>query len=321
MPDTTPLPIPPCPREDCRATIDHFHGLNTGDTYACERLHGARCGRHEEGSSLISRCYAPRTAPTPDEDELRDCCNEKGPKGYACTSAPGHIGPHVALTNAYAFCEAWNDDTIRATAGVRFPDGWERGHAAKYWIETGLTPYGLTLDEERAPGVLNWLGVDYYRPDSPHMPAAPQPNTTAPARPTLRPLTDDDYRAARDAYARAEHSYLDAAVDAIHARLAADCDPAPQPINPADVRVGDRVRLTIDGVVMMTPDRRIDISDLVGLLDDQPYTEKVYLVDRPDPDAPLVGTIARVIASGAGARAVLDAIRAEYVIEPKAVQS
>ena len=97
--------------------------------------------------------------------------------------------------------------------------------------------------------------------------------------------------------------------------------PAPQLIDPADVRVGDRVRLTIDGVVMMTPDRRIDISDLVGLLDDQPYTEKVYLVDRPDPDAPLVGTIARVIASGAGARAVLDALRAEYVIEPKAVQS
>ena len=54
----------------------------------------------------------------------------------------------------------------------RFPDGWERGHEAKYWAQTGLTPYGLTLDPERAPGVLNWLGVNYYTPDSPHLPAS-----------------------------------------------------------------------------------------------------------------------------------------------------
>ena len=52
----------------------------------------------------------------------------------------------------------------------RFPDGWERGHEAKYWVQTGLTPYGLTLDPERAPGVLNWLGVNYYTPDSPYRP-------------------------------------------------------------------------------------------------------------------------------------------------------
>ena len=52
----------------------------------------------------------------------------------------------------------------------RFLDGWERGHEAKYWVQTGLTPYGLTLDPERAPGVLNWLGVNYYTPDSPHLP-------------------------------------------------------------------------------------------------------------------------------------------------------
>ena len=52
----------------------------------------------------------------------------------------------------------------------RFLDGWERGHEAKYWVQTGLTPYGLTLDPERAPGVLNWPGVDYYTPDSPHLP-------------------------------------------------------------------------------------------------------------------------------------------------------
>ena len=150
MPDTTPLPIPPCPREDCRATIDHFHGLNTGDTYACERLHGARCGRHEEGNSLISRCYAPRTA-----------------------------------------------------------------------------------------------------------------------------------------------------------------TPAPQPIDPADVRVGDRVRIEYSGLVEKAPS---DDGWTVSEIRDRRF----YLLDRPDHDAPIVGTIARVIASGAGARAVLDALRAEYVIEPKA---
>ena len=54
--------------------------------------------------------------------------------------------------------------------GRRFPDGWERGHEAKYWVQTGLTPCGLTLDPERAPGVLNWLGVNYYTPDSPYRP-------------------------------------------------------------------------------------------------------------------------------------------------------
>ena len=61
-------------------------------------------------------------------------------------------------------------DRLAEPQPCRFPDGWERGHEAKYWIQTGLTPYGLTLDSEHAPGVLNWLGVNYYTPDSPHLP-------------------------------------------------------------------------------------------------------------------------------------------------------
>ena len=38
-----------------------------------------------------------------------------------------------------------------------------------------LTPDVTTtpnFDPERAPGVLNWLGVNYYTPDSPHLPAS-----------------------------------------------------------------------------------------------------------------------------------------------------
>lgn len=64
------------------------------------------------------------------------------------------------------------DKAAELLTAPRFPDGWERGHEAKYWAQTGLTPYGLTLDPERAPGVLNWLGVNYYTPDSPHLPAS-----------------------------------------------------------------------------------------------------------------------------------------------------
>ena len=165
MPDTTPLPLPRCPREDCRTTIDHFHGLNTGDTYACERLHGARCGRHEEGNSLISRCYAPRTA-----------------------------------------------------------------------------------------------------------------------------------------------------------------TPAPQPIDPADVRVGDRVRIVTTWEVSITEVHDIALGgkmddDESVWIDTRDEDAAFYLVGRPDPDARIVEAIARAIAAGAGARAVLDALRAEYAIEPKAVQS
>lgn len=149
---------------------------------------------------------------------------------------------------------------------VRLPDGWERGHDAKYWIKTGLTPYGLTIDEERAPGVLNWLGVDYYRPDSPHMPATP----------------------------------------------------APQPIAPDDVRVGDRVRIEYSVTIDTKP--QPDGKNWSG----HDFADRrFYLLSRPDPDAELIRVIERIdqhlhgVHEGTWGRAFLDALAgAGYLIEP-----
>ena len=106
------------------------------------------------------------------------------------------------------------------------------------------------------------------------------------------------------------------------------------PIDPADVRVGDRVRFEYSATIDIQP--QPDGKNWVG----HDFADRrFYLLDRPDPDAPLVEAIARAILrhdtegvvewerSGGKdtylgeARAVLDALRAEYVIEPKAVQS
>ena len=164
MPDTTTLPLPPCPRDDCTATTGHCHVLTTGKPYPCFLQVGGSCTGHQSDRNYnTTRCYAPRTA-----------------------------------------------------------------------------------------------------------------------------------------------------------------TPAPQPIDPADVRVGDKVRavatLSVTEVLSCAIGGTMDDGAAIWLhTGDSGVT--CYLLDRPDPDAPLVGAIARVIASGAGARALLDALRAEYVIEPKAVQS
>ena len=122
----------------------------------------------------------------------------------------------------------------------RFPDGWERGHEAKYWVQTGLTPYGLTLDPERAPGVLNWLGVNYYTPDSPHLsqPAAVVLPTVDEVADVLR--SGDGLR-----------FYSDSARDILD--LIATRLPVWQPVEPGTViKAGTRVRrpyLTDSGAV------------------------------------------------------------------------
>ena len=114
-----------------------------------------------------------------------------------------------------------------------------------------------------------------------------------------------------------------------------DAQPAPQHIDPADVREGDRVRaewgkVVIEGDVLQVRVVLGDVWASIGGVDEKnlTYCFRILLLDRPDPDAPLVETIAQAIAAGAGdslddlylrdARAILDAIRAEYVIEPKA---
>ena len=90
-----------------------------------------------------------------------------------------------------------------------------RGHEAKYWAQTGLTPYGLTLDPEHAPGVLNWLGVDYYTPDSPHLPAS----AAAPVvLPTVKEVREAIIAAERDG-GWIEHTVARAVLDLIASRV------------------------------------------------------------------------------------------------------
>lgn len=63
-PEEHPMNLPTCPREDCPATIDHWHD-GGGDALVCSRQLGRACFGHESGrterSDFATRCYAPRT--------------------------------------------------------------------------------------------------------------------------------------------------------------------------------------------------------------------------------------------------------------------
>lgn len=96
--------------------------------------------------------------------------------------------------------------------------------------------------------------------------------------------------------------------------------PAPQPIDPADVRVGDRVSVVTEGVVK-------DIDAFGWVMDpDSCAGGAVWLLDRPDPDAKLVEGVATAIAASLSgtedswrseARAALAKIREAHTIEPR----
>ena len=166
----------------------------------------------------------------------------------------------------------------------RFPDGWERGHEAGYWLQTGLTPYGLTLDPERAPGVLNWLGVNYYTPDSPHL-----PKPAAVTLPTVEEVLD---------IIKAGGFYSDTAravLDFIAARL-----PVWQPVEPGTtIKAGTRVRdeLTTDGEASEW-DLSTDIT-----FGDPPDVRRMWLDPRTvpaEPEDPRVELVAEELHSHGG---------------------
>ena len=146
---------------------------------------------------------------------------------------------HPATHNDYLNAA---DKAAELLTAPRFPDGWERGHEAKYWVQTGLTPYGLTLDPERAPGVLNWLGVNYYTPDSPHLPASA-------AAPIVLPTVEEVARTIMldDGYPHRDPAYLtnaQAVLDLIASRV-----PVWVPVEPGTIiKAGTRYRVeTSDG--------------------------------------------------------------------------
>ena len=64
MPDTTPLPLPKCPRGGCPATIDHWHD-GGGAALVCPRQLGRPCLSGSHGGTAARRCYAPRTESSP----------------------------------------------------------------------------------------------------------------------------------------------------------------------------------------------------------------------------------------------------------------
>ena len=109
---------------------------------------------------------------------------------------------------------------------------------------------------------------------------------------------------------------------------------SPRPIDFADVRVGDRVRIITEGVVR-------DIG-ACGWVLAEGYTESWYLLDRPDPDSALIEVMAERAARAddafhddashdgewpavfpgadayrAIARAALAALRETHTIEPR----
>ncbi len=82
MPDTTPLPLPECPREDCAANVDHWHSIPDGESAPCQLTLGNHCSFHVDPEV---GCYAPRTQPAParppvtviDAAELRAALDEE----------------------------------------------------------------------------------------------------------------------------------------------------------------------------------------------------------------------------------------------------
>lgn len=103
-----------------------------------------------------------------------------------------------------------------------------------------------------------------------------------------------------------------------------------QPIDGADVRVGDRVRAvtTWDGVITGAGIRRFALhvrQDGGGyaFLDPRDDGTVLYLLDRPDPDAALIRTIGSVLTRMEGGQwasesaAILAALRETHTIEPR----
>lgn len=68
MPDTTPLALPECPREDCTRTVRHYHEISRPTiTHPCVRASDADCANAHgiKDGVADSRCYAPRNQPAP----------------------------------------------------------------------------------------------------------------------------------------------------------------------------------------------------------------------------------------------------------------
>ena len=163
---------------------------------------------------------------TPDVAEMRRLLD----------APPQHLT--IARDDALALLDAAADKAAELLTTPRFPDGWERGHEAKYWAQTGLTPYGLTLDPERAPGVLNWLGVNYYTPDSPHLPASAAAPVVLPTveEVALTIMQDDGYphREMAPAYLTIAQAVLDLIASRVRHWV---------PVEPGTIiKVGTRVR-------------------------------------------------------------------------------
>ena len=328
MPDTTPLPLPECPVEGCPAIIDHWHG-GEGTEYPCTRQLGRACLGHEsERSNIATRCYAPRNQPAPARATLRPLTEDDYRAAREAYSRAEH-----SYLNAAA-------DAIHARLAADCQPAPAEDERIAAWAAIAEHPFFAPCYATAAPLLLSMLD----RLDG-LLDAQPAPQPPAVVLPTVDEVAarllvydveigncSDDLTWA-NADRELQHEFREAAravLDLIAARV-----PVWQPVEWEAIRPGMRVhwkRIDSDNEGAFTVQ---DVSDGRFYFDGgyvSQHMSYAWAIDPrtvpAEPDAALVETIAQAIAAGAGdslddlyrrdARAILDAIRAEYVIEPKA---
>jgi hypothetical protein len=87
----------PCPRDDCKSTVDHWHGSN-GTARCCQELMGEQCD-HCPGALNDYACYAPHDQhSTTDAADLLATVQDAIARDWApCPLCQGHVRQTVGL--------------------------------------------------------------------------------------------------------------------------------------------------------------------------------------------------------------------------------
>ena len=90
--------LTPCPREDCKATIDHWHP-QFGPARCCYELLGEQCDHDHDNHDDIACCYAPHDQhSTTDAANLLATIRDAIARDWApCPLCQGHVRQTVGL--------------------------------------------------------------------------------------------------------------------------------------------------------------------------------------------------------------------------------